>query len=114
MDTEQDSLDTLRDEAAEAEELFSNAGQGLQERTAVAGFLRVLGIEFRENEIIKRGPEPIDVWFRDARFQVTELIDQRRPRNLEIAQRANRIRKAKSLKELSEPEIISSRPYVSG
>jgi hypothetical protein len=105
---EQDVLDALRRDMGSAEALFSNTGQDLQERTAVAGFLRVLGIDFREDEIIKCGPEPIDICFREARFQVTEILDPGRPRNLEIKQRADRARAAKSLGELVEPGTASS------
>ncbi|MBY3155435.1 DUF1780 family protein [Rhizobium laguerreae] len=112
VSTEQEYLKAFRDEAAEAKALFSNAGQQLQERTAVAGFLRVLGIEFLENEIIKRGPEPIDIWFRDARFQVTEILDESRQRNREISERAERSKKAKSLDDLLEPWSISSEPMA--
>jgi hypothetical protein len=107
--SEQEILDEIRRGMDSAEALFSNKGQGLQERVAVSGLLRVFGIEFHEEEIIKRGPEPIDVWFREARFQVTEVLDHGRPRNWEIKQRAIRTRDARSLKELVEPGIISSR-----
>jgi hypothetical protein len=112
VSTEQEYLKALRDEAAEAGALFSNGGQAQQERTAVAGFLRVLGVEFQEDEIIKRGPEPVDVWFRDARFQVTEILDEGRPRNREIRARARRFKEAESFRELIEPGIISSQPMA--
>lgn len=114
MRTKQEILDELRAEAGEAKELFSNRGQQLQERTAVAGFLRVLGIKFREADIIKHGPEPIDVWFRDARFQVTEILDEGRQRNREIGERAQRFEIAKSLDDITEPGSISSEPIAPG
>jgi Putative endonuclease, protein of unknown function (DUF1780) len=107
---EQRVLDELARDAAEAASLFSNAGQALQERTAVAGLLRVFGIDFRNSEIEKRGPEPIDIWFRDARFQITEMLDTGRPRNLEVRQRSKRMSEAKSLQQLIEPGTISSQP----
>jgi Putative endonuclease, protein of unknown function (DUF1780) len=78
--SEREILEKLRRDAEEAEALFSNAGQHLQERTVLAGLLRALGVDFQEQEIVKCGPEPIDVWFRDARFQVTEILDPGRPR----------------------------------
>jgi hypothetical protein len=81
----------------------------LQERTAVAGLLRVLGVDFQEQEIIKCGPEPIDVSFRDARFQVTEILDQGRPRNLEIKRKSARFKSAERLQDLVEQGVISSR-----
>jgi hypothetical protein len=110
--SEREILEKLRDSAKEAEALFSNTGQGQQERTVVAGLLRVLGVEFREDEIVKCGPEPIDVWFREARFQVTEVLDRGRPRNLEIKQRSMRAKSAQSLQELVERGVISSQPMA--
>jgi hypothetical protein len=110
MKSEREILNKLRDEAEEACQLFSNAGQPLQERTVVAGLLRVLGVSFDESELVKQGPEPIDVHFRDARFQVTELLDSGRPRNAEVRQIAERRKAAGSLQDLIEPGVISSRP----
>lgn len=100
----------MRRTADEARKLFSNSGQTLQERTAVAGLLRVLGVAFRPDELIKKGPEPIDVWFRQARFQVTEILDPGRRRNREIGQLADRINNAASLHDLCTPGVVSSRP----
>lgn len=110
--SEQDVLDELRRDAEDAQKLFSNRGQDTQERTVVAGLLRVLGVKFREEEIIKRGPEPIDVWFREARFQVTEILDEGRTRNRELKQRTERIKSATSLQDLVQPGIISSNPIT--
>src|SRR5271170_6968372 len=101
-------LNNIRRRAEDAEALFSNAGQSLQERTVVAGLLNVLGVDFREEDIVKSGPEPIDVWFREARFQVTEILDQDRPRNLEIKQRSTRVKNAKCLHDLFESGEIHS------
>ena len=110
--SEREVLKKLRRDAEEAEALFSNAGQELQERTAVAGLLRVLGVDFREDEIVKCDSEPIDVSFRDARFQVTEILDRGRPRNLEIKRRSDRAKDAKHLRDLVEPGTISSDPMA--
>jgi len=108
MKSERELLDRLRTDADDGRRLFSNPGQGLQERTAVAGLLRVLGVPFEEREIIKRGPEPIDVWFQEARFQVTEVLDSGRRRNAEWREIAERRRKTRSLVDLVTPGVISS------
>jgi len=105
-------LEELRRDANEAEWLFSNAGQELQERTAVAGLLRVLGVVYQPEEIVKKGPEPVDVWFREARFQVTEILDKGRPRNLEVKQRAKRIRSAARLQDLITPGVVLNKPIA--
>ena len=105
-------LNQLKADAIRTESLFANAGQTAQERTVVAGLLRVFGVGFDLRELVKQGPEPIDVWFRDARFQVTEVLDSGRRRNAEIKERADRIKNAQSLKELIEPGTIYSRPIT--
>lgn len=109
-EAEQEILGLLLRDMEEAAALFSNEGAELRERTVVAGLLRVLQVEFRDEEIIKQGPEPVDIWFRDTRFQVTEILDDGRPRDLEIKQRLDRVRKAKGLDDVVEQGIISSLP----
>jgi hypothetical protein len=76
----------------------------------VHGLLQVLGIAHTADDIIKQGPEPIDVWFQDARFQVTEIMYPLRPRDREIRQRAERARAARRLDDLLEPGTITSEP----
>lgn len=111
--TEKEILQDLRDAADEARRLFSNRGQAEQERTAVAGLLRVLRVPFEESEIIKAKREPIDVSFRDAQFQVTEILDEGRRRNLEIGQRTKRWKGAQRLADLLEPGLVSGGPPIS-
>jgi hypothetical protein len=110
--SEQEVLKKLRRDAKEAEALFSNSGQELQERTVVAGLLRALGVDFHEHEIAKCDQEPIDVSFRNARFQVTEILDQRRRRNLEIKERSARVKAAERLQDLVDEGVVSSRPMA--
>ena len=67
----------------------------VRERTTVAGFLRVLKIQYEDCDIQKKGPEPIDIWFCDARFQVTEILDEDRRRDGELRyKRENNLRRA--------------------
>lgn len=110
MDSDRDILNALRDEAEEACRLFSNAGQPLQERIIVVGFLRALGQPFEKGELIKLGPEPVDVHFQDARFQVTQALEKGRRPNAEVQEAAGRRHEARSLGDLAEEEVISSRP----
>lgn len=75
----------------------------LMERTIIAGLLRVLEIQYEDREIQKKGPEPIDVWFRCARFQVTEILDEGRRRDAELYKQQQKLENAKSLIECFEP-----------
>lgn len=99
-------------EAEENKTFFSNPGKVPQERTVVAGLLRVLGVEFRENEIIKGDREPIDVSFGNAGFQVTQILDQGRRQYLDFKERSARAKSAKRLQDLGDQGIISSRPIA--
>lgn len=103
-------LEAMRSGWDQTVKLFSRAGKPWQETTAVHGLLRVLGIEHAAGDIIKRGPEPVDVWFQDARFQVTEILHPERPRDKEIRQRAARASIATRLEDLVEPGTITSDP----
>jgi hypothetical protein len=61
----------------------------------VRALLRCLGVAF-EDAAIKAGPEePVDVAFRAARFQIRDLIGDRK-RNKQLAEREKRYRKAKN------------------
>ena len=74
-----------------------------KERTTVAGFLRVLKVPYKNCEIRKEGPEPIDVRFREACFQVTEILDEDRRRDAELREQQKKIGNAKTLMELWKP-----------
>ena len=110
--SEQEIIRKVRQGADAAQKLFSNGGQALQERTTVAGLLRCLGVPFSEDELVKSSQEPIDVTFRCAHFQVMEITDRGRPRNHEIKQWSDRVRRAKSLHDLCEQVDISSHPIT--
>jgi hypothetical protein len=107
---ERELLDRLRQGWDDTEKLFSREGKPLQERTAVHGLLRVLGIKHADADIIKQGPEPIDVWFGEARFQVTEIMDPARRRDLEIRRSAECARAARRIDDLVEPVMLTSEP----
>jgi hypothetical protein len=108
MSKEQEFLTRYREEAEDTAKLFSTTGQGRQERTAVAGLLEALSIPYKPDELIKAGPEPADVWFGDARFQVTELLEPGGKRNAEVRDRAERAKEAKRIDDLLERSAFSA------
>ncbi len=75
----------------------------VRERTIVAGFLNVLKIPYQDNEIRKEGPEPIDIWFRSARFQVMEKLGKGRRRGDELRNREEKLDQSSTLIELFVP-----------
>ncbi len=62
----------MRVHAQRAVEFFSNHGRIERERAVCRAFLRCLGIPFTEAEIVAPAAEPVDVSFRDARFQIRD------------------------------------------
>ncbi len=94
-------LAKLREENEKARQDLSN--QTLKERTTVAGLLRVLKIPYEDGEIRKEGPEPIDVRFRNAGFQVTEIPDKDCRRDAEYREKQKKYNAATLPMELGKP-----------
>ena len=78
---EEDYLDQLKKHAREVRRFLSNPQQSERERMVVCAFLRCIGIDFSVCEIQSKPEEndPVDVEFRDAYFQVTDLLGERKP-----------------------------------
>jgi hypothetical protein len=83
------------------------SSQQEQEKRTTRGFLRALGIAFLEEELQCGREEPVDICFRDARFQITEKLDLARRRNLEWKEEAERRHIATSLGQLAEANPLS-------
>lgn len=83
-----------RKELAERQEFFGNSRKWDREKWIAERFIRALAIDFQDAEL-KLAAEPVDVAFRDARFQTKELPEENRKRgdeikeSLEIAKAAN-------------------------
>ena len=92
---------------------FFSAGaaqQEQQDRYVVEHFLRALGIEFDASEIKRPPQDPPDQTFRDAAFEVKEILDDGRRRGDEYKKQLARARAAKSFDELTDqvaPEDIT-------
>ena len=101
---EKDYLEQLREHARETRRFFSNPHQPKRERMVVCAFLRCIGIDFSVCEIQSK-PEQndsVDVEFRDARFQVTDLLWDRKPGRL-WQERERNWENADSISDLEEP-----------
>lgn len=77
---------------------FSNAEKPNREKWVVRRLLQALHVNFKEEEMTG-AQEPVDVAFRDAGFQVKELLDEGRGRTDEFK---NKLEAAKSAKDYSE------------
>lgn len=106
-------LDRLRAHAADTVEFLSNDQKPERERAVCRAFLRCLGVNFSEDEIRAPCPEPIDVSFREARFQIREILDKGRRRLDEWREYLDRWTKARSIDDVTEVST-PSRPMSPG
>lgn len=98
---EYEYLEGLRKYAFKTREFLSNPCKAERERAMCRAFLRLRGIEFAEGELIAPASEPTDVAFRDARFQIRELRDNKPQK--EWKERQQRYATATSLDDIIEP-----------
>lgn len=83
---------------------FSNSAKPERERWVVGEFLSRLGIQFSLNELESQAEDdPVDVSFREARFQVKEIADPAERRHHAVKQSLRRARQATTLRDLIEP-----------
>jgi hypothetical protein len=101
-DTMPDELLRIRAHAAETLRFFSNENKAERERCVVRAFLRGLAIPFNEADLLIKQPEPIDVAAFDARFQITEVLDDDRKRHHEYRQWLERVAAATNLADLAD------------
>lgn|SRR5690606_7075587 len=97
---EPDFLDLLTRQAEQANEFLSNARKWDRERWVCQRLLESLGVSFSNDEFLPCSPEPPDVRFRDANFEVFFVLDEGRRLNDEWRAELERRRSAFSLSEL--------------
>jgi hypothetical protein len=80
MGSEREYLQNTQADAADTLHYLSDKCKPERERAIVRAFLRCIGVTFAESEIVAPSSEPADVSFREARFQVREILQQGRRR----------------------------------
>jgi len=80
MGSEREYLQNIQMDSADTLHYLSDKCKPERERAVVRAFLRCIGVTFAENEIVAPSSEPADVSFREARFQVREILEQGRRR----------------------------------
>ncbi|MEY9828903.1 hypothetical protein ABIA25_000718 [Sinorhizobium fredii] len=83
-------------------ELFSNRNKSTREKMVARAFLRCLGIGFSEEEFVVGPEEPVDISFREARFQIREMLGDRK-RGQALREQLKRYQKAKSINDVTDP-----------
>jgi hypothetical protein len=100
--TDRAYLDKLKSHATETRTFLGNTMKPERERSVCRAFLRTIGIPFSDGELIAPSVEPADVAFRDARFQVRDLLRHRKRGEI-WKKKERRYGEAKSLRDLREP-----------
>lgn len=80
---------------------FSDSNWSGRERAVSRAFLRYIGVRFDESEIIAPATEPADVSFRDALFQVREILNPGSRRHHEWKARLARAIGARSISDVT-------------
>jgi len=97
---EEEFLDRLRLHADDTVDFLGEKRKAERERATCVALLRCLGIQFQVDEIGAAKIQPPDVLFREARFEIREVLDQGRRRHDEWKAEAKRRKMAVSLKAL--------------
>lgn len=97
-DTDSDWKEKRVQALKESLSFFSNAEKLNREKWVVRQLLKALHVDFREEEMTQAA-EPVDVAFRNAGFQVKEILDEGRRRTDEYK---NKLEKAKSVQHFGE------------
>lgn len=79
---------------------FAADNKGGREIWVVRTFLQNMNIGFSESEIVLTNDDPPDVFFRDARFEIKEIMDPNRRRHDEYKEALEKARSATSPSEL--------------
>ena len=113
---EAEYLKRLYEHAIESRRIFSNKMKEERERMVCRAFLRCLGVQFHEDEIVAPYTEPIDICFRSAKFQIRELMEPNRKRGDELKEFQHAVQNATSIEDVmtsySPPRPVSFQALV--
>ena len=93
----------VRKAREESVRFFSSANRRERELWVASEFLVNLGLPFEEGELEHITDDPPDVRFRDAAFEIKEILDEGRRRHAEFKASLEKARSATTAQELLEP-----------
>lgn len=112
--TDDEYLEAQRKARAESVTYFGAANKSEREQWVVRRFLTNLGVSHAQTEVVE-GEDPPDVQFRDASFEIKEVLDPGRRRHQEYKEVLEEAVRAKKPRDLVKPvpfnEITISRVY---
>jgi hypothetical protein len=110
--TDKEYLEKLRNKATEVRTFLSNK-PGMKperERSVCRAFLRTLGIPFKDSEVIAPANGPVDVMFREARFQIKDMLEPDHKRGDVSKNRQHKYKIATSIDEAIDTDLPPTTP----
>jgi hypothetical protein len=99
MTNEQELIKHCIEAKEKSVRFFSGENKQERELWVVKEFLTSLGVDFSEGELKAQDDDPPDVIFRQANFEIKEVLDEERRRHQEYK---NDLKKARSAERVSE------------
>lgn len=96
-------LKDLRQGLKESVDFFSPKNKLARESWVGITFLQNLGLQFDEKDVLVPLNDPPDIIFKDAQFEIKEILDPGRKRHMEFKERFRRSLKATDPADLLEP-----------
>ena len=81
-------------------DFFSSANKGAIEQWACTEFLKNIGLNFQPDEVVLQADDPPDVIFRNASFEIKEILDRGRRRHDEYKDALSNAQAAKTEADL--------------
>jgi hypothetical protein len=100
--TDEEYLEAQRKARAESVEFFRASNKPERERWVVREFLTNLGLGFADTEVGSPGQDPPDVKFREANFEIKEILSKGRRRHQEYKEGLQKALDAESPSDLVE------------
>lgn len=101
--SDEDYLESRRKAIAESVEFFAPENKGQREIWVANAFLENLNVPLAESELVLVHDDPPDVFFRDAQFEIKEVMDPGRRRHTEYKDAQKKAHTAKSPEDLLTP-----------
>ena len=100
--TDEEYLEAQRKARAESVEFFRASNKPERERWVVREFLTNLGLVFTDAEVRSPDQDPPDVTFREANFEIKEILSKGRRRHQEYKEGLQKALDAESPSDLVE------------
>lgn len=100
--TDEKYLEDQRKWRAESVEFFRAENKPKREHWVTSEFLTNLGVRFMDDELVAVAQEPPDIQFRNAKFEIKEILDEGRRRHQEYKESLEKALRASSPSELVE------------